>query len=119
LGRDFGVPTDFARRARGEAAHDKCAMLLNVRRARRGMSLVAPHCRIVVLKPAMLRSAPLDVQEYHSSHETFPQQSTADQFFDEAQWESYRSLGLHIGRRVFGDEAHGGNGAALWEYCRL
>ena len=29
---------------------------------------------------------------------TFPHQSTADQWFDELQFESYRALGEHIGR---------------------
>ena len=31
---------------------------------------------------------------------TFPHQSTADQFFDEGQFEAYRSLGQHIGEKV-------------------
>ena len=31
----------------------------------------------------------------------FPQETTADQFFDEAQWESYRKLGLVIGTLIF------------------
>ena len=26
-----------------------------------------------------------------------------DQYFDEAQWESYRKLGEHIGEKLFGD----------------
>jgi len=30
----------------------------------------------------------------------FPQQSTADQFFDEAQYESYRKLGEIIGAQL-------------------
>ena len=30
----------------------------------------------------------------------FPHQSTADQFFDEAQFESYRALGAHVARRA-------------------
>ena len=40
---------------------------------------------------------------------TFPQESTGDQFFDEAQWESYQRLGQVIGERIFGDgsRAHG------------
>jgi hypothetical protein len=29
---------------------------------------------------------------------------TIDQFFDEAQWESYRRLGLHTGHRVLTPE---------------
>jgi len=38
---------------------------------------------------------------YHSANPAFPQQSTAEQFFDEAQWESYRRLGQHIAEKVF------------------
>jgi hypothetical protein len=38
---------------------------------------------------------------YHSAHPDFPQQTTVEQFFDEAQWESYRRLGQHIAERVF------------------
>ncbi|MCL4802487.1 MAG: hypothetical protein KJ025_23065, partial [Burkholderiales bacterium] len=30
----------------------------------------------------------------------FPHQSTADQFFDEPQFESYRKLGHHVGLAV-------------------
>jgi hypothetical protein len=30
----------------------------------------------------------------------FPHQSTADQFFDEPQFESYRKLGYHVGGTV-------------------
>ncbi len=32
---------------------------------------------------------------------TFPHQTTADQFFDETQFESYRTLGLHVALQVF------------------
>jgi len=44
---------------------------------------------------------PLDVLEYRQQHRAFPQESTVDQFFDEAQWESYRALGEHIGAQLF------------------
>ena len=47
---------------------------------------------------------PLDVIDYRAHHPDFPQESTADQFFDEAQWESYRRLGEHIGDQLFGLE---------------
>jgi len=36
------------------------------------------------------------IMTYHRANADFPQQSTADQFFDEAHWESYRRLGEHI-----------------------
>jgi hypothetical protein len=40
---------------------------------------------------------PDDVWEYFDKHKTFPHQSTADQWFDELQFESYRALGQYIG----------------------
>ncbi len=38
-------------------------------------------------------------------HPSFPHESTANQFFSESQFESYRELGEHIARNVFGDAA--------------
>ncbi|MBI1822490.1 MAG: hypothetical protein HYR79_12355 [Nitrospirae bacterium] len=43
-----------------------------------------------------------DVLEYAKSHPDFPHDSTADQFFSEAQFESYRKLGECIAENVFG-----------------
>ncbi|MEP6935762.1 MAG: hypothetical protein ABI988_17785, partial [Nitrospirota bacterium] len=43
----------------------------------------------------------LDILQYHAQHTEFPQETTLDQFFDEAQWESYRKLGTHIGDQLF------------------
>jgi Patatin-like phospholipase len=43
-------------------------------------------------------SLPDDVWRYSETHKTFPHQSTADQWFDELQFESYRALGQYIGR---------------------
>ena len=36
------------------------------------------------------------IREYRHAHPAFPHDSTADQMFDEAQFEAYRSLGQHI-----------------------
>jgi len=52
---------------------------------------------LVVLKPTLTGEEPLDLLEYHADHPVFPQEPTGDQFFDEAQWESYRKLGEFIG----------------------
>ncbi len=57
-------------------------------------------CWIVLLKPSCQAGAPADVLQYARTHPAFPQEPTADQFFDEAQWESYRCLGHHIASRV-------------------
>ena len=51
---------------------------------------------ILFVKPSLNGDEPLDLQEYARSHPDFPQQSTLDQDFDEAQWESYRKLGEHV-----------------------
>ena len=40
---------------------------------------------------------PEDVWRYYGQHKTFPHESTADQWFDEYQFESYRALGEFIG----------------------
>lgn len=55
----------------------------------------APDGVIVYLKPACYGREPRDIYEYFKSNRTFPHESTADQFFTESQFESYRMLGLH------------------------
>jgi hypothetical protein len=60
---------------------------------------------IVWLKPSLLGRCPPDVRQYGLENADFPQQSTADQWFDEAQFESYRRLGEHYAQSVFGAAA--------------
>lgn len=43
------------------------------------------------------RKLPDDVWRYYDQNETFPHQTTADQWFNEWQFESYRALGEYIG----------------------
>ncbi len=61
----------------------------------------APGSWLLYIKPTLTGDEPVDVLQYHTTHPAFPQEPTADQFFDEAQWESYRRLGDHIAERVF------------------
>lgn len=120
LTRYFGAPADFGK----EQANEKCALLLNVFRHRskesgqmgNQTSDKTPDCRIILLKPRLLPSMPIDLRQYSQTHPAFPQEPTADQFFDEAQWESYRSLGYCIGRRIFGTQTQDEVGDELWEY---
>jgi hypothetical protein len=63
-----------------------------------------PRTQIVVIKPNVPWDAEADVQQYAHDHGSFPQEPTADQFFDEAQWESYRALGWRLGRKIFNAE---------------
>ncbi|HLE83350.1 MAG TPA: hypothetical protein VJG13_03345, partial [Thermoanaerobaculia bacterium] len=59
--------------------------------------------RLLYVKPSLFGDEPEDVLDYHRQHPDFPQETTADQFFDEAQWESYRRLGQHIAEKIFRD----------------
>jgi hypothetical protein len=58
---------------------------------------------LLYLKATLTGDEPSDVRNYHASHPEFPHEATADQFFDEAQWESYRKLGEHISSPVFAE----------------
>ncbi|MDP9081873.1 MAG: patatin-like phospholipase family protein [Bacteroidota bacterium] len=48
---------------------------------------------IVYIKTSLTGNETVDIREYFVNNPEFPQQSTGDQFFDEAQFESYRKLG--------------------------
>ncbi len=61
----------------------------------------APAGTLVYIKPRLLGDEPADLVNYAGVHAQFPHESTADQWFDESQFESYRKLGHHIGRAVF------------------
>jgi hypothetical protein len=45
------------------------------------------------LKPTLVASDPGDVLGYKAANVTFPDDTTANQWFDEAHFENYRTLG--------------------------
>jgi hypothetical protein len=95
--RYFGTIEQFrAADTRG----DRCALVARVRYAPDAQGL-ARGALLVIVKPTLVGFAPIDVKLYAQARPEFPQQSTGDQFFDEAQWESYRKLGQAIGARLF------------------
>jgi len=49
------------------------------------------------------------VRSYALQNREFPHQTTADQWFNEAQFESYRKLGLHILETIFQGIGEPGN----------
>jgi hypothetical protein len=56
----------------------------------------APDGVLIYLKASLSGDEPIDVINFGKSHPDFPHESTADQWFTEAQFESYRALGQHI-----------------------
>jgi hypothetical protein len=57
---------------------------------------------LVYIKPSLTGDEPGDVLHYAASHSTFPHETTANQFYTESQFESYRTLGQHVVEKVLG-----------------
>src|SRR5690606_21801399 len=56
---------------------------------------------ILYFKPTLVGEEPTDIHEYRAMNPAFPHESTGDQFYDEAQWESYRRLGEYSASVAF------------------
>jgi hypothetical protein len=56
---------------------------------------------LIYFKPTLNGNEPPDVGQYHTRNSEFPHEATSDQFYDEAQWESYRRLGFHSVQECF------------------
>jgi len=91
---DLNIPIEFTEALAGplRAGTKRCAV------ARIDYSAVDGKCEpgyLIYVKPMFLGNEPPDVQSYHTEHLDFPHETTADQWFNESQTESYRMLGLH------------------------
>jgi len=62
---------------------------------------------LMVIKPRVCGMETPDLVAYARAHPPFPQQTTIDQTFDEAQWESYYRLGQIMGDRLFASISDG------------
>ncbi|MBI1872607.1 MAG: hypothetical protein HYS05_01800 [Acidobacteria bacterium] len=56
---------------------------------------------LIYLKTSLTGDEPAPILNYKSMCPDFPHETTADQFFDDAQFESYRALGVHIAEDTF------------------
>jgi hypothetical protein len=64
---------------------------------------------LIYLKTTLIENLPLALLGYRGANPAFPDQSTADQFFDEEQFEAYRELGFIIATAMMRDgEAQAG-----------
>lgn len=62
------------------------------------------HGQIVWIKPSLVGTEPADVVQYGFQNPVFPQQATSDQWFEEAQFESYRQLALESVRMLLDEQ---------------
>lgn len=58
--------------------------------------------KIYYLKSSVTDDVPVHVTNYQKKHPDFPHQTTADQWFDDSQFESYRALGEHVAQEIVG-----------------
>ncbi len=90
---DQRVAIDFDENAMRELRARKCrSASATIRYSHVDASLA--DGKLIYIKPVLLGSEPPDVLSYAAAQPDFPHQSTADQWFDESQTESYRMLGL-------------------------
>lgn len=60
---------------------------------------------LIYIKPTYFyENAPVDVRSYGTVNNTFPHESTLDQWFTESQFESYRRLGEYLMGKLYEDQ---------------
>ena len=60
---------------------------------------------LLYIKPAIVGRENADLLNYRKVHPSYPHESTADQWFDETQFESYRALGQYVAECALGPAA--------------
>ncbi len=103
---DFGIDIDIglAGLRRGPDGRQKAHATIGLIRYDKFDPNLRPGV-LVYLRPGLTGNEPADVLGYAKRNPPFPFQTTVDQFFDEAQFESYRKLGAHIADSVFREAA--------------
>ena len=71
-----------------------------------------PSGRLFYWKGTITPALSVDLYGYKNANPEFPHQSTADQFFDEDQFEAYRELGYYLGWQWLEDKSPEGFRAA-------
>jgi hypothetical protein len=72
---------------------------------------------LLYIKPGIYGNEPRDVFNYAAMSSAFPHESTADQFFTESQFESYRALGLYVLETIV-DTCQGQAGIPLADFFK-
>lgn len=85
-----------------------------------GNEAVPAPSTLLLIKPRLTGRELPDLLQYRQANAAFPQQPTTNQFFDEAQWESYYRLGQLIGDMIFKKNRFPGEAAtAKWHPWKL
>ena len=99
MGLDIEIDVDSIHRQSTGSSRWHCAVgTIRYDMVERGASVGT----LVYIKSSLTGDEAADVLSYHTQMPAFPHQSTADQWFDESQFESYRKLGYHVGLATLG-----------------
>jgi len=97
---DMGIPIEFVE---GELPVEKrCCSIATIKYSCVDASREADDGVLIYIKPTLNGCEPVDVVNYSKKNSRFPHESTADQWFNEQQFESYRSLGSHMVETLWG-----------------
>ncbi|HEY0156455.1 MAG TPA: hypothetical protein VGF28_04105 [Thermoanaerobaculia bacterium] len=105
---DFGIPIDFSRFtlfSRDEKKMGAHCAIGRIRYSEVDGKVEDGH--LLYIKASYYASGPEDVRQYARKVRRFPHESTADQFFTESQFESYRRLGEWVIDTIVAGEAPG------------
>ena len=108
---DLGIPVDMAGDGGTNHGTASCAI------GRIRYSCVDPGAKdgtLIHLRPARRKSDPADVRAYASANPAFPNESTADQWFTESQFESYRQLGSHLIEQIVNEDPPARGATMAW-----
>ena len=105
---DLGIPIEFdalsIRRSNGSEDRDGRYCAIGRIRYSDVDGRDAPDGLVICFKPVLCGTESHDVQNYAAKNPHFPQESTANQFYGESQFESYRQLGEIAVETAFGGE---------------
>ena len=96
---DMGISIDFESFSNFQKRNKGCppggpTLYCSVGKIHYGrMDKAATDGRLIFIKPTITGKESADVLNYEQQHPEFPHETTADQWFTESQFESYRALG--------------------------
>jgi hypothetical protein len=101
---DFGVPIDFTPAVsfeRGPKPGNRHVFLGTIKYScvdgnKHPDGTEVTDGELLYIKASLTGDEPADVTQYYKAHPDFPHESTANQFFNESQFESYVRLGSHV-----------------------
>jgi patatin-like phospholipase len=109
---DFGIPIDFKQKIailpRSASETGLYCATADIRYS--AVDGPVPDGHLLYIKPTLRgeradQPVPYDVYSYAQKADLFPHESTADQWFSESQFESYRALGFHALASISGGAA--------------